>query len=318
MNITLKVCCWVGLSITLSIASCFAIVPVNTINSNSVIQGGSYYNTPDSVTAFRNTSGSGLWLKSGTLLRALEVMDSSGKLTNNGGTVQLFAPGSVVRVDGTIDVRSVQNPLGGSYLGNGGNVFINAAYLYQNGHIMASGINGGLVQADVGSITMTPGSTITANGMGGQGGIVSIHASGPVDLQRGSLIDTSGKVRAAFDTDVINIEGSLINAESTLRANGIQDRGGTIRLVSTGQSDLTQTQIGIQQGVKAGILSQSMASGIHGRQASLVAKADGDTLIAGKDPEHAPALISVQGTGLSISPNNDPVDSTSRSGDGER
>jgi len=80
----------------------FAVVPVNTINNRSVIQGGTYYNIPGDVTAFRNTTGSGLWLQSGTTLRGLEVIDSSGKLTNNGGTIQLYAPGSVIRLDGRV------------------------------------------------------------------------------------------------------------------------------------------------------------------------------------------------------------------------
>jgi len=293
----------------------FADVPINTIHTGTIIPNGTYFNTAGNVTAFRNPDG-GLWLKSGTTLRGFEVTDASGKLTNNGGTIQLYAPGSVIRIDGDISVRGVQNPSTHVYVGNGGNIFINAAYLYQSGHIYANGVNGGLVQADVGSMTMTNGASITANGFGGKGGVISLNASGPVDLQRGSLIDTSGQVSTVFDTNVINIEGSLVNLEGTLQANGVNDRGGTIRLVSTGQTDLTQSQVGIQRGVQNGIFSSALASSITNRESSLKTTSDGDTTLAGTAPNSHAAFVFTQGTGTAISSNNDPVDPVQRSGDG--
>jgi hypothetical protein len=305
-----------AMTVFLIAPSSYGDVPVNTIQNGSVIQGGTYYNTPGNVTAFRNTDGSGLWLKAGTTIRGLEAIDNTGKLTNNGGSIHLYAPGSVVRLDGDINVRGVQNGTSGAYLGNGGNVFINSAYLYQSGHINANGVNGGLVQVDVGSMTMTNGASITANGFAGQGGVISINASAPVDLQRGSVIDTSGQVSKSFDTNVINIEGGLVNAEGILQANGINDRGGTIRLVSTGQSDLTQTQIAVKNAAKAGTLSSDLNASITNRQSGLVSSSDGDITFADTATGSHPAYVFAQGTGSAISPKNDPVDPFARSGDG--
>ena len=124
----------------------------------------------------------------------------------------------------------------GAYLGNGGKVFIDSGYLFQNGNIFANGVNGGLVQANIGAMTLGAGAQIQAKGSTGAGGTVAINSAGPVDLRRGSVIDTSGKVLGSLDGNLINIEGSLINNEGILRADGVSSRGGSIRLVASGQS----------------------------------------------------------------------------------
>jgi hypothetical protein len=167
-------------------------------------------------------------------LRGVEV-NSSGIATNNGGTVLLYAPDNVVRMDGNINVNALQNGQG-AYLGNGGKVFIDSGYLFQNGNIFANGVNGGLVQANVGTMTLGAGAQIQAKGSTGVGGVVAINSAGPVDLRRHSMVNISGKVVGSFDTNLINIEGGLVNNEGTLRADGVNSRGGSIRLVASGQS----------------------------------------------------------------------------------
>lgn len=165
-------------------------------------------------------------------MRGLEA-NTNGTLNNNGGTLHLYAPDNVVRVDGNIDVNALRNSQG-AYLGNGGKVFVDSAYLFQNGNIFANGVNGGLVQVNVVGMTLGAGVQIQAKGSTGAGGTVAINSSGPVDLRRGSVIDTSGKVLGSLASNLINVEGSLVNNEGTLRADGVNSRGGSIRLVASG------------------------------------------------------------------------------------
>ncbi len=191
---------------------------LNSTNTGRDIQGGTYFNTPGSRTTFVNTGSGGLWLRSGQLVRGLES-DANKIPTGNGGTLYFRAPGGVIRIDGDIDASAVKN--GSLYLGNGGKVFMDSAYLFQSGNIFANGFNGGLVQFNVGAATLAPGAKITAQGFGGNGGAVVINSPGVVDIQNGALIDTSGKVIGTFDTNVINIEGGLVNNEGIIRANGV-------------------------------------------------------------------------------------------------
>ncbi len=225
----------VALSLTIALTPTgHALSPMNSTQDGRIIKGGTYYNTPGNTTSFINSQSGGLWLKAGTILRGLEA-NSNGSLSNNGGTLHLYAPDNVVRIDGNIDVSAIHN-CHGAYLGNGGKVFIDSGYLFQNGNIFANGSNGGLVQVNVGGMTLGNGAQIQAKGSTGAGGVVAINASDPVDLRRGSVIDTSGKVLGSLDSNLINIEGGLVNNEGTLRANGIESRGGSIRLVASGQS----------------------------------------------------------------------------------
>jgi hypothetical protein len=191
---------------------------VNSINDGRDIQSGTYFNTPGSRTTFQNSSGGGLWLHSGDLARGLES-DINKTPTGNGGTLYFRAPGNVVRLDGTIDVSAVRN--GSLYTGNGGKVFIDSGYLFQSGNIFANGVNGGLVQLNVGGLTMGSNAKITAQGFGGNGGAISINSTGTVDLQTSAILDTSGKVMGTIDTNIINVEGSAINNQGIIRANGM-------------------------------------------------------------------------------------------------
>lgn len=307
-----------SLSVSLSGYS-YALSPINSVNDGRIIQGGTYFNTANGQTTFTNTNG-GLWLKTSTNLRGVEV-NSSGNLTNNGGTFNFYAPGQVVRLDGNVDVRGVKDA-SGIYLGNGGKVFVDAAYLYQSGKIYASGSNGGLVQFNVGAASVTGNARIEANGTGqGTGGVISINASGPVDIQRQVVLDTSGRVAGTFDTNVINIEGGLVNVEGTIRANGLVAEtddispGGTIRLVSTGQTDLTQAQQAIQNAVTGGTFSGTEASAINSRLSSLKSSNDGDVAIAAATATAGQAVLEARG-GFGLASGNDPTDPTPRAGDG--
>lgn len=239
---TLSLRNFITFALTLSITTpVFAVTPINSIQDGRIISGGTFANTADNKTTFTNSAGGGLWLKSGSSIRGVEV-NSAGTTTNNGGTIQFYAPKDVVRIDGSVDVSGLRNGQG-MITGNGGRVFIDAAYLYQNGSILADGINGGLVQVNVAAATLMPTAKIEAKSMGGNGGIIAINASGPVVTHPGSIVDSSGRVSGTFDTNLISIEGGLVIKEGILRADGVDpayggSRGGTIRLVATGQSDL--------------------------------------------------------------------------------
>ncbi len=192
---------------------------VNSINVGQNIQGGTYFNTPGSRTTFHN-NGDSVFLQSGNLVRALE---STPGATPNGNGGSVYIRGNVVRLDGTIDASAVRN--GQLYTGNGGKVWVDSNYLFQNGNIFANGANGGVVQLNVGALTMGSNAKITAQGFGGNGGTIAINSPGAVDIQTGAVIDTSGKVMGTVDTNVINIEGSAINNQGILRANGLAAAG---------------------------------------------------------------------------------------------
>jgi hypothetical protein len=216
---------------------------VNSTNNGQVINGGTYYNTAGNNTTFTNTSGSGIILHAGSTLTGREVTGVSnpaGNMTGNGGSILINAPGQVVKLDGNVDVNA--NKAGGFYVGNGGNVQINASFVYQSGSITANGINGGHVNFNVGSVTMGPLASIqtqghpTLAGFGGNGGTVNIKATGVVDMQRGAVIDTSGKTIGSYDTNLINIQGGLVNLSGILNANGTipGSTGGTIKVAAVG------------------------------------------------------------------------------------
>lgn len=285
-------------SLTLSTA---ALADVNTVNDGPIVAGGNYFNTSDGKTTFKNSAGGGLWLKSGSNLRGAEV-DSSGNLTNNSGTLHFYAPGNVVRLDGNVDVSAIRNQQG-AYLGNGGKVFVDSAYLFQNGNIFANGQYGGLVQFNVGGMTLGQGARIEAKGNPWLGGVVAVNSSGPVDLRRGSVITTSGQVADIFEMynrNLINIEGSLVNNDGALRADGATagSQGGTIRLVATGQSDLQTLKDTLQSattGANPTITSQERTFLLQ-RNAALISNHDGDVVLA-RDTQQGTFMSAISASG---------------------
>jgi hypothetical protein len=285
---------------------------INSVQTGQVVQGGTYLNTTDGRTTFRNTFGSGLWVKNNSTVRGLEV-DSSGNLTNNGGTLHFYAPNGMVRVDGTIDVNALRSGRG-AYLGNGGKVFVDADYLYQSGNILANGINGGLVQVNVGSMTLTPGARMEAKGQGGEGGVVTVNTTDAVDIQHGAVIDTSGKVIGSFDRNLINIEGGLVNMEGLLRADGIGSRGGTIRLVASGQSSLGSVNDVLRMSATTGnkpIVNLGEANHLSTRSRQLFNRQDGNVHI-GKT-----GVVNARGANGNVAVGNDFIaDNAPRAGDG--
>lgn len=216
---------------------------VNSTNIGQHITGGIYYNTPGDRTTFTNTTGTGLYISPSTTLIGREVSNPSNptnSLTGNGGWLYFSAPGQVVRIDGRIDANALMNH--GYYQGNGGKITVDSAYLYQNGQIYANGIRGGQVQFNVSSLTLGPKAGIYAQGQDGPGGIIhlgNINSHGSMDLQKGSIVDVSGKPIYDYDTSLITIQGGLINMEGILIANGKQSfaglDGGTIALVANGK-----------------------------------------------------------------------------------
>jgi hypothetical protein len=176
-------------------------------------------------------------------------------------------------------------------MGNGGRVFVDSAYLYQGGSIYANGVNGGLIQFNVGSMTMGPNASIEAKGLGngygggGNGGQVFINSAGTVDLKPGSIVDTSGKVVANYDTNLINIEGSVVNVQGVLKANGTDaSRGGTISLVANGNSHSACTDCAVDSvsKIKDPTISADLAAQIKADHTALAKNHDGKLMI-GKD-----------------------------------
>lgn len=232
-------CIGLSLTITLSPLS-YALTPINSTQDGQIIQGGTYFNTANAKTIFMNSHSDGLWLKSGVTVRGLEV-NSSHNLTNNGGTIQLYAPGQVVRVDGNINVNGLTNGHG-AYLGSGGKVFVNSAYLYQNGNILAEGNRGGQVNINVNSATFGPLAKIDASSPNGLGGTIRVNASGVVDVQKGAALTTAGLHFPGVDSNLIEVVGRVVNNDGIINANGITanasaqnmntSSGGIIRIVA--------------------------------------------------------------------------------------
>ncbi len=203
----------------------------NSVNNGHDIAGGTYFNTADSKTTFTNSAHTGLYLKAGDTVVGREV-DGSGIETGNGGNLHFDAHGQVVQLDGNLDVSGF---LKNGTLGDGGRVTIDAGALYQNGQIFASGANGGVVQLNVNSMTMGPNATIDARGLQGNGGLVGINSAGVVNIPQGAVIDSSGAVIGVYNTNVIQIKGSIVNLDGVVQANGLNpgDAGGQVAIYAT-------------------------------------------------------------------------------------
>lgn len=264
---------------------------VNSTNNGQVVSGGTYYNTPGNKTTFTNTGSGGLWVKSGTTVRGLEVSnpaDPMNSLTGHGGHLHFSAPGQVVRIDGAIDVSGI---LGGQghYLGNGGRVTIDAAYLYQNGHIFANGAKGGTVNFNVGHLTQTRNGRVEAIGQSGAGGQIDAQVSGMADIQRGAIFDASGHNIGTFDRGVIAIEGGLVNMAGVVNANGVVfnqqgSDGGTIRIIATGNTASQNLAL-----TTDAPFTQRETRTLERRLNRTVSRNDGDILMRGR--------LNVNGTG---------------------
>lgn len=207
---------------------------INSINDGQNVAGGTYYNTPGDKTTFVNSGGSGLYVQSGTTVTGREV-DAATKLeTGNGGWLDFKAPGQIVRIDGNLDVSAILKD--GAYLGNGGKVTIESGFLYQNGQIFANGINGGMVQLNVSSMTMGPDARIEAKGLAGAGGVISVNApGGNITINKGAVVDSSGAVIGTYNTNVIQMSGSVVNLDGILQANGLTpgQQGGQVAVYAT-------------------------------------------------------------------------------------
>lgn len=259
---------------------------VNSVNDGQNVQGGTYYNTAGDKTTFINSGGGGLWIKSGTNVRGLEVSDpanAAGSLTGNGGHLHFYAPSSVVRVDGNINVSGLAGS--GYTTANGGRVTVDAAFYYQNGNISAFGNNGGVVQFNVGSALIGPDAQIDVRGLNGAGGQLNIQATDAVSFQsdgsRVPIINTSGQVIGSFDSNIINIEGALVNLDGTILANGltvdtVQSNGGTVRLIASGGSSN-----GVNTLIASSDITSAEAPDIINHLNDLTANNDGDVITSG-------------------------------------
>lgn len=202
------------------------LADVNTVNDGPNINGGTYDNTPGGVTTFINSAHTGLHLKAGDVVTGREVDVNTLLPTGNGGNILIDASGQVVRLDGDINVSGLF----------GGNVTVNAGALYQNGQIFAYGSQGGgMVQMNVNSMTMGPGAHIDARGLQGPGGVVNINSSGVVTIPHGAIVDSSGTVIGNYNTNVIQVKGSIVNLDGILQAKGLNsgDNGGKVAIYAT-------------------------------------------------------------------------------------
>lgn len=249
---------------------------VDQIHTGSTVSAGNYYNTPGNATTFVN--GSYLHLPGGTLHGfEVTVVGAGFATTGNGGSFVFSAP--LVRLDGNVDVSGFMK---GGTLGNGGTVIIHADYLYQNGHIFANGANGGLIQFNVGGMTVARDVRIEAKGLTGEGGRIYMGydgtTNGVVNIRQGAIVDSSGLVIGNYDTNLIRVEGGLINLNGILRANGIQDssgngtQGGQIVLVSHGNTQALNAAP-LQS---SGVFSAGEISQLVNRDANLIANNDGN------------------------------------------
>lgn len=245
---------------------------VNSTNTNANVQNGTYYNTSGNATNFVN----GKSLTVDGRLRFLEV--NGGGVTGNGGNANFTAPFINIKSSGIIDARAISGS--GGY---GGNINFNANMLYNAGRIF-SGAGGGIV-FNVGSAVFAPGSQVTA-----PGGTVAINSSGPVDIQadsqRAAVIDVSGRQIGTVDSGVINIQGSVVNVDGVVRANGLgASDGGTIRIVSTGtggtgdNSGACIANCAISKAESQGVIDQALASELTSRLSDLADNNNGDVVI---------------------------------------
>jgi hypothetical protein len=244
-----------AVSIGVSAFSFAAPGDTNSTNNGQVVTGGNYYNTPGNKTTFTNTAGTGLHITAGTTVGGLEVAAPGGALTGNGGHLHFNVPGQTVRLDGVINVSAAKGAGGGFLIptnATGGRVTIDAAHMFQSGQIFANGVNGGVVNLNVGSLLLTGSARIEATGVDkrpdcfGNGGVINLGkkgAKGTIDVQQGAIVDASGQVVGNYDTTLINVEGGLINIDGILKANGLNikapngdvidaTRGGKISLVA--------------------------------------------------------------------------------------
>lgn len=266
--------------------------PVNMVKDGGIIQGGTYYNSENGKTTFVNSDSGSLWLKSGTTVRGIQV-DETGHATGHGGNVHLLAPNSVVRVDGDINVNNVmrQDP----FFGNGGNVTVDAAFYYQNGNIFANGYHGGMVLFNVGSASFANTASIQAQGYSAPGSI-RVNASGVVDIGRNAMMSVeSGSGFPTGNSNLLSIEGSLVNMEGVLRANSQNIDGSTVRLISKGNTSLVNEQAALQQAVQAGSLTSNESNVIGARFLKLTSLYDGDIRVASASNQFPAAQIQANG-----------------------
>jgi hypothetical protein len=269
---------------------------VNTINDGKIIQGGNFYSSRDGETVFKNSGTGGLWLKSGSTIRGINVGET-GHATGYGGNVHLSAPNAVVRVDGNIDVSNVWIP-NNHFHGSGGNLTIDAAFLYHNGNIFANGLVGGNVNINAGAATFGSKSRIEAQGYS-HGGSIVVQANGPVDVKRGAFMGSGSGNGFAWGTSskssVIQIEGSLVNMEGVLNATSMNQDGGTVRLTGNGKTSLGPVNMVLQDAVGGGNLSTREAEAINNRLKDLQNRYDGDVRIASRSGSLAAAEIAADG-----------------------
>lgn len=280
---------------------------INSVNDGQNVAGGTYYNTPGDKTTFTNSGGSGLYVQAGTTVTGREVSSDTHTETGNGGWVDFNAPGQIVRIDGNINVSGILKD--GAYLGNGGKVTIESGFLYQNGQIFANGVNGGMVQMNVTNMTMGPDARIEAKGLAGAGGVININApGGTIAINKGAVVDSSGAVIGTYNTNVIQMTGSVVNLDGIVQANGLTpgQQGGQVKVFATDSIKIGPDGKLLANGAD-GVMGYNPTDGSKGGEVFVTAKhnIDNNGLIAanggngGTNPEvaHGPVSNAVDQNG---------------------
>ncbi|MEM1296398.1 MAG: filamentous hemagglutinin N-terminal domain-containing protein, partial [Verrucomicrobiota bacterium] len=187
-------------------------------------------------------------------------------LSREGGKVYLRAGGGKIRNNGSIVARGLGNTGGkveitagsgnqseveigeigsidvGSEAGPGGEVAIRATIIDLNpgGEIRADGAtDGGMValgDSTTGQLNLPFGSSVTADGRGGNGGSIAMTAQ---DLSIGGSVGASGELGGG----AVALEGSTVRIEGQLQAIGRQGAGGSISAIASEGLIVGQTGI---------------------------------------------------------------------------
>ena len=126
----------IGLCVATSVTS--AEVPTAVTQNNS-LPAGNYFNTPGSRTTFNPETGA-LWLHGGNPISSTGNQTAGHSGSNSCGTLVFHAPQHVVRLDGSINVTATR--MAQTAVGNGGKVFVDAAYFSSKGNVYANGAHG--------------------------------------------------------------------------------------------------------------------------------------------------------------------------------
>ncbi len=194
------------------------------ININAATTGGSLNsNVTASVINVTSSNNAPITLQPGVTYRAVNGVD--------GGQINFTVPNNVLTILGELNANGAG--------GKGGQVNINAAYVFQNGNITANGTEGGVIAFNVGGVAFGPGSLTQATGSNGVGGRIVVNAAGTgnnIQVLQNATLDASGGPALVAANPNIELNGGVVNIDGIVQANGVTladaaaSNGGFIRV----------------------------------------------------------------------------------------